>query len=204
MKRRKWGLFKLKIVEREFFYQPTLELAKDILGKYIVHEHSSGLLVGKIVETEAYMGAEDRAAHSFGNRRTKRTDVMFGEPGLIYTYQMHTHTLINVVAAPVDTPNAILIRAVEPIEGLEQMQEFRKNLPVKQWTNGPGKLTKALGITMEYYGKHWTEKPLYMAGGEKVTAVSTGPRIGIENSGEAVDYPYRFWETDNPFVSKTR
>ena len=194
----------MKPIEASFFHQPTLQLAERLLGKYMVHEHSSGLLIGKIVETEAYLGAEDRAAHSFANRRTKRTEVMFGEPGLIYTYQMHTHTLINVVAAPVDIPNAILIRALEPIEGMDLMKQFRNNLPMKQWTNGPGKLTKAMAISMEYYGKHWSEKPLYIAEGEEVTSISIGPRIGIENSGEAVHYPYRFWETNNPFVSKTR
>ncbi|WP_391204929.1 DNA-3-methyladenine glycosylase [Psychrobacillus sp. L4] len=194
----------MELIDPTFFHQPTLELARNLIGKYIVHEHNCELLKGKIVETEAYMGAEDRAAHSFGNRRTKRTEVMFGEPGLIYTYQMHTHTLINVVAGVEGIPNAILIRAVEPIEGFERMKEFRNNLPMKQWTNGPGKLTKALGITMEYYGKKWTEEPLYITEGVEVHSISTGPRIGIENSGEAVHYPYRFWETDNPYVSKMR
>lgn len=194
----------MKPIDLSFFHQPTLELAEHLLGKYIVHEHSSGILIGKIVETEAYMGPEDKAAHSYGNRRTKRTEIMFGEAGQIYTYQMHTHTLINVVAGAIGTPNAILIRAVEPIEGLEVMQEHRKNQPMKQWTNGPGKLTKALGITMDYYGKPWTEKPLYIAEGEQVINVSTGPRIGIGNSEEAVHYPWRFWETDNQFVSKAR
>ncbi|PZX03888.1 DNA-3-methyladenine glycosylase [Psychrobacillus insolitus] len=194
----------MKPLNVAFFHQPTLELARDLLGKYMVHEQETGLLIGKIVETEAYMGAEDKAAHSYGNRRTKRTEVMFGEPGLIYTYQMHTHTLINVVAGVVGIPNAILIRAVEPIEGLERMNELRNNMPMKQWTNGPGKLTKAMAITMDYYGKHWSEKPLYIAEGEQVKSVSTGPRIGIDNSGEAVHYPYRFWETDNPYVSKWR
>lgn len=194
----------MKPIDASFFQQPTLELARQLLGNYIVHEHPSGLIVGKIVETEAYMGPDDRAAHSFGNRRTKRTEVMFGDPGLIYTYQMHTHTLINVVAAPFGIPNAILIRAVEPVEGLDLMKKFRNDLPMKQWTNGPGKLTKAMGISMEHYGSHWTEKPLYMAKGEQINSVSTGPRIGIQNSGEAVHYPYRFWETDNLFVSKMR
>lgn len=194
----------MRPMDVSFFHQPTLELARNLIGKNIVHEHGRGLIVGKIVETEAYMGPEDRAAHSFGNRRTKRTEVMFGGPGLIYTYQMHTHTLINVVAGMEGIPNAILIRAVEPVEGLALMKEFRNDLPMKQWTNGPGKLTKAMGITMEYYGKYWTEKPLYIAEGSEVSFISTGPRIGIENSGEAVHYPYRFWETDNPFVSKMR
>lgn len=204
MRQKKWGLFKLKPIDPTFFHQPTLELARNLIGKNIVHEHISGLLIGKIVEVEAYMGVEDKAAHSFGNRRTKRTEVMFGEPGLIYTYQMHTHTLINVVAGVVGTPNAILIRAVEPMEGLTLMKDFRNNLPMKQWTNGPGKLTKALGITMEHYGKRWTEHPLYIAEGEVVATISVGPRIGIENSEEAVHFPYRFWETDNLYVSKMR
>lgn len=192
-------------VSSDFFEAPTLQLSRKLLGQIIVHELPEGIVAGRIVETEAYMGAEDRAAHSFGNRRTKRTEIMFGKPGLVYTYQMHTHTLINVVSGPVDTPRAILIRAVEPVEGIDLMAELRgRHMPIKQWTSGPGKLTKAMGITMDYYGHHFTEKPLYIAQGEAVHAVATGPRVGIGNSLEAVDYPYRFWEQDNPFVSKFR
>lgn len=188
-----------------FYESPTLDLSRNLLGKILVHETPEGLLAGRIVETEAYMGAEDRAAHSFGNRRTKRTEIMFGKAGLVYTYQMHTHTLINVVSGPVEVPRAILIRAVEPVEGLERMAELRgSHMPMKQWTNGPGKLTKAMGITMDYYGHCFSERPLFIAEGEPVHAVSTGPRIGIGNSLEAVSYPYRFWETENPFVSKFR
>lgn len=192
-------------VAAEFFHTPTLELSRKLLGQILVHELSEGIVAGRIVETEAYMGAEDRAAHSFGNRRTKRTEIMFGKPGLIYTYQMHTHTLINVVSGPEDIPRAILIRAVEPVEGIELMAELRgKHMPMKNWTSGPGKLTKAMAITMEHYGSHFSEKPLYIAQGDPVHAVSVGPRVGIGNSLEAVDYPYRFWETENPFVSKFR
>ena len=192
-------------VDQSFFETPGLELAQQLLGQYIVHEHSTGLLVARIVETEAYQGPEDRAAHSFGNRRTKRTEIMFGEAGLVYTYQMHTHTLINVVAGPVGTPHAILIRAVEPVLGHKQMQKNRgMHLKEKDWTNGPGKLTKALGITIDYYGHHWSHKPLFIAAGMRVEDVVAGPRVGIGNSGEAVDYPWRFHEKDNPFVSKYR
>lgn len=192
-------------VPAAFFDAPTLELSRALLGQIIVHELEEGTVAGRIVETEAYMGAEDRAAHSFGGRRTKRTEIMYGKAGLVYTYQMHTHTLINVVSGPVDTPRAILIRAVEPVEGAELMAEFRgRNMPMKQWTNGPGKLTKAMGITMDYYGHHWAERPLFIAHGEAVHAVEAGPRIGIQNSGEAVHYPYRFYEKENPFVSKFR
>lgn len=192
-------------VTEEFFDAPTLELSRSLLGQILVHELPEGIIAGRIVETEAYMGAEDRAAHSFGNRRTKRTEIMFGKPGLVYTYQMHTHTLINVVAEAEGTPRAILIRAVEPVDGIKLMEELRgSHMPVKQWTSGPGKLTKAMAITMDYYGHHFTEKPLYIAQGTPVQDVSVGPRVGIGNSLEAVHYPYRFWETENPFVSKFR
>jgi len=194
-----------KPIDKSFFQAPVLELAQNLLGQYIVHEQSDGLLVARIVETEAYHGPEDQAAHSFGNRRTKRTDVMFEEAGLVYTYRMHTHTLINVVGGPIGTPHAVLIRAVEPVEGLEQIKENRGvHLKMHDWTNGPGKLTKALGITMEYYGHHWSERPLFIAEGPGVREMVAGPRVGIGNSGEAVDYPWRFYEKDNPFVSKYR
>lgn len=192
-------------VDPLFFTTPGIELAQQLLGQYIVHDQPSGLLVARIVETEAYQGPADRAAHSFSNRRTKRTEIMFGEPGFVYTYQMHTHTLINVVAGPVDTPHAVLIRAVEPVEGLENMRKNRgmqfKDIDL---TNGPGKLTKALGITKDYYGHHWTEEPLFIAEGESVDEIVAGPRVGIGNSGEAVTYPWRFYEKDNPYVSKYR
>lgn len=194
-----------KPIDKSFFEAPGLELASNLLGQLIVHERPEGLLVARIVETEAYQGPEDRAAHSFGNRRTKRTAIMFEEAGLVYTYQMHTHTLINVVAGPVGVPHAILIRAVEPVAGYEQMRENRgSHLKEVDWTNGPGKLTKALGITMDYYGHHWSDKPLFIAEGLGVENIITGPRVGIGNSGEAVHYPYRFYEKDNRYVSKYR
>src|SRR5699024_8700998 len=153
-------------IEYSFFDQSTLELAQNLLGQYIVHDLPGGMLVAKIVETEAYMGPKDRAAHSYNNRKTKRTKIMFKEAGHVYTYQMHTHTLINVVAGSVGIPHAVLIRAVEPIKGIEQMQKNRGiHVKGKNLTNGPGKLTKALGITMTYYGHHWANKPLYISKG---------------------------------------
>jgi len=187
-----------------FFEKPTLELAEKLLGQYVVHEHPEGVIAAKIIETEAYMGAEDRAAHSFGNRKTKRTEIMFGKAGLVYTYQMHTHTLMNVVSGPIGIPQAILIRAGEPIAGEELMQKFRGNISRKDWSNGPGKLAKALGVTMNYYGHHWSEQPLFIAEGPGISEVEIGPRVGIQNTGEAVHYPYRFSEKGHPMVSKYR
>src|SRR5699024_3686450 len=113
-----------------FFHLHSLELAKALLGQYIVHELPNEVLVGRIVETEAYLGKDDRAAHSYNNRRTKRTEIMFHEPGHVYTYSMHTHTLINVVSGPIDVPHAILIRAIEPVRGIETMRTLRG--PIKR------------------------------------------------------------------------
>lgn len=185
-----------------FYHQPTLELAQALLGCLLVKETDEGAASGFIVETEAYMGAGDRAAHSFGNRRTKRTEVMFAEPGRVYIFTMHTHTLLNVVSGVVELPEAILIRAVEPYEGLDLMKERRMGRKPHDWTNGPGKLTKALGITKGDYGRLFTERPLYIAKGFVPDSVSSGPRIGIENTGEARFKPWRFWVEGNPYVSK--
>jgi DNA-3-methyladenine glycosylase len=186
-----------------FFHQPTLALARSLLGKIIVKETEKGTAAGLIVETEAYIGPEDRAAHSFGNRRTQRTEVMFGPAGYVYTYVMHTHCLVNVVSGEVGKPEAVLIRAVEPVLGIGLMYDRRgRNKKEKELTSGPGKLTKALGIVKEDYGRPFFEPPLFIAEGKVVSQIEVGPRVGIENSGEARDYPWRFWLAGNHFVSK--
>ncbi|CAH0344216.1 DNA-3-methyladenine glycosylase [Bacillus sp. CECT 9360] len=186
----------------EFFQMPTLEVAQALLGCLLIKDTPEGTAAGYIVETEAYIGPEDRAAHSFGNRRTKRTEVMFGEPGLIYTYSMHTHTLVNVVSGEKEQPHAILIRAVEPYLGIPLMQERRGMSELNKLTSGPGKLTKALGITMADYGHSFREPPLWIAPGKPPENISTGARIGIDNSGEAKDYPWRFWVSGSPYISR--
>ncbi|BCB02049.1 DNA-3-methyladenine glycosylase [Bacillus sp. KH172YL63] len=185
-----------------FYEQPTLDLAKALLGCVLVKETEEGVASGYIVETEAYLGPEDRAAHSYGNRRTKRTEMMFHEAGRIYTYVMHTHCLVNVVSGEKEKPEAVLIRAVEPLDGLELMALRRPGHAMKNWTSGPGKLTKALGITMNDYGGSFLEPPLMIIEGDQPVEVMEGKRIGIDNSGEARDYPWRFWIKDNPYVSK--
>ncbi|WP_064091665.1 DNA-3-methyladenine glycosylase [Rossellomorea aquimaris] len=187
---------------QSFYEQPTLELAKSLLGCLLVKETEDGVASGYIVETEAYLGPEDRAAHSYGNRRTKRTEIMFQEPGRVYTYVMHTHCLVNVVSGDVGKPEAILIRAVEPYMGLEIMEKRRAGHIQKNWTNGPGKLTKALGISMNDYGRTYLEPPLIIAKGYKPDNVVEGKRVGIDNSGEARDYPWRFWIEGNTYVSR--
>ncbi|KRF10717.1 DNA-3-methyladenine glycosylase [Paenibacillus sp. Soil787] len=186
-----------------FFGQPTLLLARSLLGKLLVKESGIGPSAGWIVETEAYIGPGDRAAHSYGNRRTARTEVMFGPPGYVYTYVMHTHCLVNIVSGEPGHPEAVLIRAVEPCIGIDLMYDRRGyDKKLKELTNGPGKLTKALGIVKEDYGRPVFERPLYIAEGRAVESIAAGPRIGIDNTGEAREYPWRFWVEGNPFVSK--
>ncbi|XJZ27998.1 DNA-3-methyladenine glycosylase [Bacillota bacterium Lsc_1132] len=194
----------LQPVSKDFFNQPTLKLAKSLLGGFLVKETNEGVAAGMIVETEAYLGAVDRAAHSFQNRRTKRTEIMFAGAGHVYTYVMHTHCLVNVVSSEKDIPEAVLIRAVEPIIGIDLMYKRRGINDKKNLTNGPGKLTKALGITMEDYGRKFWEPPIFISPGAVPIGISQGKRIGIENTGEAREYPWRFWVTDNPFVSRNK
>lgn len=194
-----------KPLTTHFYQQPTLELAKALLGCILIKESPEGTASGIIVETEAYKGPNDRAAHSFNNRRTKRTEVMYGEAGKAYTHTMHTHCLINVVSGGIDCPEAILIRGIEPLTGRELMVTRRpKAKSEQQLTNGPGKLTKALGITMDYYGHQLDKAPLWIAKGRNIeeNKIASGPRIGIHNSEEAKDYPWRFWVKNNKFVSR--
>lgn len=187
---------------QEFYEQPTLDLAKALLGCLLVKETEQGIAAGYIVETEAYIGPIDRAAHSYNNRRTGRTEVMFHRSGLAYTYLMHTHCLFNVVSGGEEKPEAVLVRAIEPQDGIELMKNRRGLDDLKSLTNGPGKLTKSLGITMEDYGSSLTLPPLYITNGFCPESISVGKRIGIDNAGEAKDYPWRFWITDNKFVSR--
>lgn len=195
----------IKPIDISFFQSSTLDLARSLLGMLLVNETERGTASGWIVETEAYMGPDDRAAHSYGNRRTARTEVMFGPPGFAYTHVMHTHCLINVVSGRIGHPESVLIRSIEPNTGIDLMFE-RRGIDKKIWelANGPGKLTKSLGIVKEDYGRPLFERPLYISEGKKIERVSMGPRIGIENSGEARHYPWRFWEKDSPFVPKQR
>ncbi|WHZ05131.1 DNA-3-methyladenine glycosylase [Neobacillus sp. YX16] len=187
---------------QDFYEQPTLEMAKAMLGCLLVKETHQGIAAGYIVETEAYIGPDDRAAHSYNYRRTARTEIMFHRSGLAYTYLMHTHCLFNVVSGGEEKPEAILVRALEPRYGIDLMKTRRGIGELKNLTNGPGKLTKALGITMEDYGCSLTHPPVYLAKGFYPESISVGKRIGIENTGDAKDLPWRFWITNSQYVSR--
>jgi DNA-3-methyladenine glycosylase len=198
---------KAKLPRRFYTREDTLQVARDLLGKLLVVPAPDGSRVsGAIVETEAYMGPEDKGSHAFGNRRTKRTEPMFGEGGHAYIYFVYgMHYQFNVVASGKEIPHAVLIRAVEPVEGIEWMKvrrgiEYGVNL-----TNGPGKLCQALGIdlglnTMDLTGDRiWIEKRGITVAPESILS---GPRVGIDYAEEFVSKPWRFWVNGNRFVSR--
>ena len=193
------------MLQRSFYERPVIQVARELIGCYLVREIDGEKLIGKIVETEAYAGPLDRAAHTYSNRPTERTKAMFQEAGHAYIYEMHTHALLNVVTGRVGQPHGVLIRAVEPIAGLEIIEQNRATVKRQvDWTNGPGKLTKAFNITKELYGHPLNESPLYIEERESFVEIARSPRVGIANSGQAARYPWRFFERNNVYVSAFR
>jgi DNA-3-methyladenine glycosylase len=185
----------------------VLRVARDVIGKLLVHRTRAGLMVGRVVEAEAYRGPEDRAAHSFGGRRTPRTEVMFGEPGLAYVffvYGMHWH--LNLVTTRVGAPHAVLLRAVEPVLGADLMAQ-RRGLPQEHLnlTNGPGKLCQAFGVDRRHYGVDLTQGSLFLSHAEAPPGlIARSARIGVDYAEAWALRPWRFFEQGNRWVSKAR
>jgi DNA-3-methyladenine glycosylase len=195
----------LRPLPRSFYARPVLQVARSAIGKILVHESPEGRVAGRIVEAEAYRGPQDRAAHSFGGRRTARTEAMFGAPGhayVFFVYGMHWH--FNIVTTAVDAPEAVLIRAVEPLEGMELMAR-RRGLASdrRELTNGPGKLCQAFGIDVRLYGADLTDRVIYLLEGAS-HKVARSKRIGVEYAGTWADKPWRFYDPSSPFVSPMR
>ena len=190
---------------RAFYARPVLSVAKACIGKFLVHETKQGLCVGRIVETEAYRGPEDRAAHSFGGRRTARTEVMFGPPGYAYVFFVYgMHYQFNLVTTKVDAPHAVLVRAVEPVQGVKWMAK-RRGLPEtsRDLSNGPGKLCQAMAIGREAYGLDLCAPPLFLAEGPRTRSASSA-RIGIAYAGDWAQKPWRFFDPKSRYVSRAR
>ena len=191
-----------RALDRSFFGRPTLTVAPDLLGKIIVHKVDGQVLAGRIVETEAYLGQGDRAAHS-ARGRTCSTEVIFGPPGHAYVYLCYgMYECLNFVAEPNGRAGCVLIRAVEPILGIEEIERRRpKAKRPRDLASGPGKLTLALGVTRVRNGVDITRGELAVRSlrrNEPMGIVAT-TRIGISVSQ---DLPYRFYIKDNEFVSK--
>ena len=191
-----------RVLSRAFFKRPALDVARDVLGKIIVHKADGQVLAGKIVEPEAYLGNDDRAAHS-ARGRTRSTEVIFGPPGHAYVYLCYgMYECLNLVAEPDGQAGCVLIRALEPVAGIEQMQQRRPNAKrLRDLASGPGKLALALGVTRARNGVDVTRGDLTVREfrePEPFDIVRT-TRIGISVSR---DLPYRFYIKDNNSVSK--
>ena len=181
------------ILDRAFFERDTVSVARLLLGTQLVLEGPGGITSRvRIVETEAYVGRDDRASHA-SRGRTRRTEVMFGPAGHAYVYLVYGfHNCLNIVTECIDTPAAVLIRAAEPV------------LNVEKRTDGPGRLCLALGIDRGFTGQDMTAPPLYVETMDSITPfeVASGPRVGVAYAGEWAMRPWRFWIRDNPWVSR--
>lgn len=194
---------------REFYTRPNvLTVARDLLGKLLVVPAEDGRRVsGMIVEVEAYRGPEDRASHAYGGRRTKRTETMYREGGIAYVYFVYgMYYQFNVVCNVSDIPHAILVRALEPVEGIELMRERRHQHPDHNLTNGPGKLCIALNIDRALDGSDLLGDRVWIEEYERVPPrrIAKGPRIGIDYAEGWIEKPWRFWIRDNSYVSRTK
>lgn len=194
---------------RSFYARPVLTVAKDVIGKVLVHRTRQGLLAARIVEAEAYRGPEDRAAHSWGGRRTARTEAMYGPPGFAYVffvYGMHWH--MNLVTTREGAPHAVLLRALEPLLGAALMAR-RRGLPETNvnLSNGPGKLCQAFDITQRHYGADLTSGNLFLSEGSppsKRPKLGRSARIGVDYAEAWAEKPWRFFELGNRWVSRGR
>jgi DNA-3-methyladenine glycosylase len=187
---------------RAFYARPVLQVARACVGKILVRRSPEGLAAGRVVEAEAYRGPEDLAAHSAGGRRTPRTEVMFGPAGHVYIYLLYgLHWALNVVAAEEGQPHAVLIRALEPLVGLDMMSRRRGVPPDRiELTNGPGKLTQALGLDGRAYGADLCDGPLTLIDGP-AGRIGRSPRINVDYAGAWAARPWRFYERGNRYVS---
>jgi DNA-3-methyladenine glycosylase len=189
-------------LERPFYERPTIDVARNLLGQVLVSVTPEGRTAGRIVETEAYLGADDPASHA-ARLRTGRVEAMWGEPGIAYVYRSYgIHAMLNVVTEPVGSTGAVLIRALEPVIGVDLMRSRRGLDDARLLCSGPGKLCQALGIGLDMHGTDLvTSGELWISPGETPRDVSTSGRIGISR-GQA--HPWRFWITGNPHVSAHR
>ena len=186
-----------------FYARSALEVAPDLLGCLLVREWEGRRLVGRIVEVEAYLGREDAASHAFRGP-TPRSQVMFGPAGMAYVYLIYgVHHCLNVVTGAPGVGQAALIRALEPLAGVEIMQRLRGREDVRMLTNGPGKLCQALGVDRRLNGWDLTAgSGLWLERGDLAgETICTSPRIGIRGADEALNAPWRFFLRDNPHLS---
>ncbi len=183
----------------ELLKHDTLTVARELLGWVLIHDSAEGRTSGRIVETEAYVQG-DPASHSTRGR-TRRNNSMFCEAGVIYVYKVHMQHCINIVTAPEGTGDAVLIRALEPLDGISLMRQRRGNVPDRLLCAGPGRLTQAMGIDRTHDGLHILTGPISLMSGDPVEDedVSAGSRIGIR---DGLDLPWRFCVRSSRYLSR--
>ncbi len=190
-----------RFLSRAFFARDALTVARELLGKTLIHGDAGGV----IVETEAYIGPGDRGSHAYGGRRTKRTEPLFGEAGHAYVYLIYgMYCCLNVVTGLPGQPQCVLIRALRPTLGPDAMAARRGGRPERELCRGPGKLCLALGIDRELNERDMTQGALVFRPGEDIpeAEVERSRRIGIDYAGEARDYLWRFTVRGDPYVSR--
>lgn len=195
-----------KLPQHFYLREDTLVVARELLGKLLVVPDGDGRRVaGMIVETEAYQGTTDRAAHSYGGRRTPRNEVMYGPGGHVYVFFVYgMYYQFNVVTGPPDHPHAILIRAIEPVEGIEIMRARRGEMKDRNLTSGPGKLCIALSIDRSLNGDRLVGRRVWLEDHQMPAdnKVAVGKRVGIDYAGDDAEKPWRFWLKESHFVSR--
>jgi DNA-3-methyladenine glycosylase len=192
-------------LSQSFYRRKTKTVAKELLGKRLVRIYRGRRLSGWITEVEAYLGVKDRACHSFGDRRTPRTEMMYQVGGHAYIYFIYgMYNCFNVVTEKEDVPEAVLIRALEPVEGIETMQKFRKNQKLQALTNGPGKLAQALQLTRDLNGLSLTSDILFLEDAPRIkpSRISKRTRIGVDYAGKHAEWLLRYYIKDSEFISK--
>lgn len=199
-----------RTLPQSFYRRPAEVVARDLIGRYLVRDLDGSRLVLRIVETEAYLGAEDRASHAWGERRTRRTSALFRAGGFAYIYFIYgMYHCLNAVTGDQTDGAAVLIRAGEAVEGDGVMKTHRtlsREPRPGDLAGGPGKLCQALAIDGELNGTPLFRGPLRVTSGQPAAdpAIASGPRVGVDYAGEAAVWPLRFWELDNREVSRPR
>ncbi len=195
---------KFKRRSKTFFRRGAKDIAKNILGDYLTFKTKKQTLIGKIVETEAYLGISDDASHSFGGRITLRNKIVYSQGGLIYVYLIYgKYWCFNIVVSKKDDPQAVFIRAVEPICGIEVMKRKRGIEKEEKLTNGPCRWTQSFSISKSFLGKEITSKDIFISSpkNKDFTIVAT-KRVGVDYAAKSKNLPLRFYIKGNPFVSK--
>ncbi|MDE0091780.1 MAG: DNA-3-methyladenine glycosylase [Oligoflexia bacterium] len=193
----------MTVLSQKFFMQDTVKVAEQLLGCYLVRQIGSRKLVGRIVETEAYLGLKDPCCHSFGGLYTERTKTMYLKGGYSYVYFTYgMYHCFNIVTGSAKEPEAVLIRALEPLQGIKEMQKNRKKEKQNDLCSGPGKLCQALQINRELNGKNLTQEgEVYVCRGEAIKNREADSRVGLALHEDSAYWFLRFYAKNNPHVS---